>query len=173
MNMMPPRPPQLEETPTGLRIVMRPERSGCAVAFLATWFVGWAVGEVTAIVGLFGGTVWVNGMFLGSWLLAWTAAGVAVAAFLLFLIGGAEIVSIEPEGVSRRIEAFGRGFTRVYPASEVRNFRALGVDNTGERNFLAFDHRGGTLRFGTALSESTAVRIAEQVWATFPALKQS
>jgi hypothetical protein len=161
-----PPSPLVEELPGGLRIPMRARRVGCTIGFLTVWLMGWSVGECLVANDFFFGTESLaSRLLLLVWLLPWTAFGIACMAVLAFMLNGREILTIDGNGVSRRIEAFGIGRTKQWPVGEVGNFRAAG-------SFLQFDVRGKTIRTGTDLSESSATRIAEQVIARFPELAE-
>ena len=171
MRLPLPPPAQIEDTLTGIRIVMRVRRAGRLIAFIGLWLAGWAVGEVSVITALFTGSRPATGAPLVVWILAWTAIGALLVALEAFLIDGQEIVTIEPAGVTRRAQAFGLGLSRSFPAGEVSAFRPAAINEGDTCEFLAFDHRDRTVRFGTGLSEATAVRIAQQVWERFPQLR--
>lgn len=161
-----PLPPSslVEELPGGLRIPMQARRVGCIIGFLTMWLMGWAVSASFIARDLFfGGEGLPERLLLLAWLLPWTAFGVACAGVLAFMLNGREILTIDGNGVSRRIEAFGVGRTWQWPTGEVTSFRASGA-------FLSFDVRGKTMRTGTDLTEGSAKRIAEEVIARFPGL---
>lgn len=107
-----PPPPLVEEIPGGLHISMHAERAGCVIVFLATWLLAWAVGEYFVardLLAASGGIAEV--ILLLVWLAGWTAFGVATAGTLAFMLGGREILTIDGNGILRRIEAFGVGRT--------------------------------------------------------------
>jgi hypothetical protein len=161
-----PLPPSslVEEVPGGLRIPMRARRVGCTIGFLTAWLMGWTFGASFVARALFFGSEGLpERLLLLAWLMPMAAFGVACAGVLAFMLNGSEILTIDGNGVSRRIEAFGIGRTWQWPVGEVTSFCASGA-------FLCFDVRGKTLRTGTDLTESSAKRIAEEVVGRFPGL---
>ena len=161
----------IEETPEALRIIMPVPRVGCVAVFLAVWLMGWLAGEVSALSALFRTGTLLNpaSLFLVVWLVGWTAGGLVAGSVLAMLIDGREIVSFSADEIDRRAEAFGRGLNWRYPMAEVTNLRPTG-DESGVKDFISFDHKGKTIRFGTGLNETEAERAVEAVWARFPQL---
>lgn len=163
--------PSIEETPGSLRIVMAVERVGCVAIFLGVWLVGWVAGEFSAISALlrFDSLLNPGALFLVVWLTGWTAGGVAAAAILAMVLDGREIVTITPEEIDRRAEAFGRGLNWKYSMADVTNLRPT-QDSEGKKESISFDYHGKTIRFGTGLNETEAERVAESIWRRFPQL---
>jgi hypothetical protein len=169
--MAPHTPTSIEETPDGVRIVMPVPQAGCVAVFLAVWLTGWLFGELSAISAFFRMENLLNPLtlFLIVWLVGWTAGGLFAAAALAMMLGGREIVTFTADVVDRRAEAFGRGLNWHFVMSDVTNLRPTGDDN-GVKDFISFDYRGKTTRFGTGLNETEAERAVEAVWKRFPRL---
>lgn len=161
----------IEETPEALRIVMPVQRAGCVALFLTAWLCGWFFGEVSAISALFRMDSMLNpgALFLLVWLAGWTVGGVVAAAVLAMVLDGSEIVTFNAEEIDRRAEAFGRGLNWRYAMADATNLRQTG-DEDGVKDFISFDHRGKTIRFGTGLNETEAERAVDAVWVRFPQL---
>jgi len=152
----------IERTPSGLVVTMPIPRAGCPAAFLSVWLLGWLVGEVGVGATLLGGRTapGPDTLFAVAWLIAWTAGGVAAASFLALLLAGREIVTLAPDGLRRRVAAFGIGRTTTYVPQEVEDLRVM-VDRAGRPVFFGFEYRGRTARWGSGLVGDEAARIVE------------
>jgi hypothetical protein len=157
-----PRVFSIEPTPDGLTVVMPAPRAGCAVAFLGTWLAGWLVGELSALRALAAEAAHLTpaSAFVGFWLLGWTLAGAATAAVLAFVLDGAEVLTLAPDALVRRAEAFGRGLTWRYELGRVRDLRTE-ASGTGEKTFIGFEYDDRHVRLGTGLTEYDARAIVE------------
>jgi hypothetical protein len=155
-----PSPVTIERTPDALVVTMPVPRVGCTMAFLGVWLTGWAFGEVAAIGALVQllETPSAGLAFIIVWLLAWTVAGASAAASLAVMLNGLEIVTLAPDGLRRRIEAFGVGRTRTYEPTRVEDLRAVSASRGGG-GFVAFDYGSRTVRFGSGLTAEDADRI--------------
>ena len=89
------------------------------------------------------------------WLVGWLAGELLAVAVLAFLINGREVLEIDDAELRLRAEALGRSWTRRYPLAEAANLRPV-ASSGGSLDFLAFEYRGKTVRFGTDLSEADA-----------------
>ncbi len=163
--------PTIEQSPDGLRVVMRAPRAGCLVAALAALLVGWTAGGIAAVhalvtAGISNPASWL----LLVWLAGWLAGELFAAAALAFLINGREVLEVDDSELRLRAEALGRAWTRRYPLAEAENLRPV-ASSGGTLDFLAFERRGKTVRFGTDLSEADATRIAQAVWDQAPSLR--
>ena len=161
----------IEDTAEELRIVMRAERAGCVAVFLGVWLMGWLFGEVSALQSLFRFETLLNpaSLFLLVWLAGWTVGGVVAGGIFAMMLDGREIVTFTEQEIDRRAEAFGRGFNWRFAMPDVTNVRQTSSDG-GVKDFVSFDYRGKTVRFGTGLNETEAERIVEAVWRRFPQL---
>lgn len=152
----------IERTPEGLVVTMRVPRVGCVTMFLGVWLTGWAFGEVTGI-GALASQLSAPGPALAFaiiWIVGWTAGGLAALSFLALSIAGREIVTLTPQALSRRIEAFGIGRTTAYEPREVEGLRMM-EDGKGGTSFFGFDYRGRTVRMGSGLGGDDAARIVD------------
>lgn len=122
--------------------------------------------------------------FLAFWLTGWTVAGVFVMDALVWFLRGRESIAIDPDGqtlVARRLGTLIPRRTRSYPLDQVRNLRfaplvmqlfptslresfeyQLQWMGTGGGS-IAFDHPGGTGRFGSQLSETESRRLIKTI----------
>jgi hypothetical protein len=152
----------IERTPAGLVITMPVPRSGCAISFLSVWLLGWALGEYTAAVTLIErfGALDPGMAFLLTWLVLWTAGGAAAATALATMLGGCETITLAPDGLRRRIAAFGVGVTRVWDPTRVEDLRVMPAGR-GSGAFFGFEYGRRTLRWGSGLSQDDARAIVE------------
>jgi hypothetical protein len=171
----------IEETPSGLRVLMPVPRMGCVIAFLGVWLFGWAAGEISALRALLGLLVEREGgltgfggaLFLLIWLVGWTAGGAVAGFIFLMMLDGREILTVDDTIIRRRAEAFRWGLSWRYPLEKCSNLRPTG--NGGDvKNFISFDYTGPksekTVRLGSGLTETAAEEVAEKIWARFPSL---
>jgi hypothetical protein len=152
----------IEHLPEGLVVTMRVPRVGCVTLFLGFWLLGWVAGEVSGFTMLVS-QISEPGFALGFaivWLTGWTAGGLAALSFLALSIAGREIVTLTPQAMTRRIEAFGIGRTTSYVPQEVEGLRVV-EDSRGGTPFFGFDYRGKTVRMGSGLSGDDAQRIVD------------
>lgn len=165
----------IEDSPTGLRVIMPVPRVGCVMVFIGAWMLGWVAGELSALNALFnqGAFFSAGTVFLLVWLAGWTVGGVLFGSILLLMVDGREILSFEPGLVRRRVEFFRWGLSWRYPLESVTNLRPTG-DESGVKSFVSFDYAGPkgdkTIRVGSGLTETTAEKVAERVWAAHPQL---
>ncbi len=155
--------PEIEEEAHALSVTMRAPRSGCLVAFLGVWLVGWTFGGLGAFKSLLSVGSLLNplSLFLLVWLAGWVAGEVFAGIAVAFMLDGREIVSLDGEKLSQRAEAFGWGMTRRYDLAHATNLRPLAGDSGSAKDLLAFDYAGKTVRMGTGLNETEAQRVCE------------
>ncbi len=150
----------IERRPEGLVVTMPVPRSGCTTAFLGVWLLGWAAGEIgvsgTLIEGI--GHFTVDIAFTVVWLTVWTFAGAAASSLFALMLAGREIVTLAPDGLRRRVEAFGVGVTRTYVPAQVEDLRVMPASR-GTGAFFGFEYGGKTLRWGSGLTQDDAERI--------------
>jgi hypothetical protein len=151
-----------------------------ALRTLAAWAFGAASGQK------FGNAGGPPAPFLIFWLAFWTVAGVVMLDALVWQFRGRETIGVDPDGrtlVIRRLGTFVPRRTRTFSIEDVRNLRVspLGMSmfpspfafrenwdaqlqwlgNGG--GSIAFDHPGGTQRFGTQLSDTEARRLIKTI----------
>lgn len=135
---------------------------GCVAAVLGAWLCGWAVGEIGGLRALFERPPHadLDLLFAVVWLVGWTAGGAAAAAFLALTLKGREIVTLAPDGLRRRIEAFGVGYTWRYDPALVRDLRVM-TASRGSGAYFGFEYGQRRVRFGSGLSAQDAARVVE------------
>ena len=148
----------LEPTADGVRVLIPAPHNWVAIVFFCVWLVGWFSGESTA-------------------LMQWTLGGVVVMTSLVWQLAGREIIAANSLSLSRRIEAFGFGFTRSYTLSEIRDVRTMSYVNprysrrcalfpwtSGEcSGSIAFDYGARTFRFALGLDEAEAKMLVAEL----------
>jgi hypothetical protein len=160
----------------------RNQGNSSAAAFLGVWLCGWAVGEVLAGWTLLrmvmdpkhamapGTSAGLTAVFIGVWLVGWTFGGLAAISALLTQLVGSERVTVGPEGLVLRRLPLGR--SRRFALAEVANLRYDPTASVGRvlggmaprgSGVIAFDHPGGTQRFGLGLDEGEAKRIIRTI----------
>jgi hypothetical protein len=161
-NAAPVTGPSIERTPEGLTVTMKVPRMGCISAFLGAWLCAWAVGEISGLSALFERLPHadIELLFTVVWLLGWSAAGGAAAAFLALTLNGREIVMLAPDGLRRRIEAFGIGYTWRYEPALVSDLRVM-PPSRGSGAFFGFEYGQRRVRFGSGLTAQDAARIVD------------
>lgn len=164
---------EISESPEGVRVVMAVPRPGCVVAFLGAWLLGWLAGEIVAVRSVLGAlsNLDISTLFLVAWLVGWTIAGVAFGGLFLLMLDGREIVTVDGEALHRRVEAFGRGLTWDYTLADVGDLRPTANDPGQPREFVSFEYKARTVRFGSGLNETQARQVAEAIWRRFPRLR--
>ena len=175
-------PYQIELTPQGLRAVIPARRNWFVLIFLGAWLGGWFMGEVGA-----GRALIVQGSnaptaFLGFWLVGWTVGGLCAAGTFLWQLAGREVVNIDGQGLSHRVEVFGFGRARTYRAADIRRLR---VSPEGSRRFgnqrawyppvfgigagpVAFDYGAHTVRIAPGLEEAGAGLLVRELGSRLP-----
>jgi hypothetical protein len=156
--------PTIERTPEGLTVTMDVPRMVWVSAFLALWLCGWAIGEISVILALFQRIAHpgLDLLFTVVWLAGWTAGGAAAAAFFALTVKGREIVTLAPDGLRRRIEAFGLGYTWSYDPVLVTDLRVM-PSSGGPGAFFGFEYGQRRVRFGSGLTADDAARIVEML----------
>jgi hypothetical protein len=151
-----------------------------ALGTLAAWALGVAPGLK------FGNAGGPPTPFLLVWLALWTVAGVVVMDVLVWQFRGRETIGIDPDGRSLVVGRLGTLIprrTRTFSMDEVRNLRVsplsismfpspfafrenwdaqlqwLGIGGGS----IAFDHAGGTQRFGSQLSDTESRRLIKTI----------
>lgn len=161
--------PLIENTPEGTRVTMFAPRAGVLIAIaIAVITVGdlllgaslvaavsdSAAANIPAIIaiGLLGLVVEAGGL-----------------AFLLFVLGGREIIVVGPLRLTHRLEAFGLGFTRSY--DNPSNLRVRGIRLSGPQCFLVFAHARGHVRLGTGMTDAQAAEVADELRRRYDVLR--
>ncbi len=165
----------VRQTHEGLEIVIPAKRNAFLMLFLTAWVVGWCFGEVSAIRELFFGQSDAPELFLGVWLLMWTAGGGAALYMWLWMATGAEIILLRGNVLALRRNVWGVGRVKEYDLSHVINLRVAPAawnpyDWSGAMQFwgigggpIAFDYGSRTFRFGASVDEAEARDIVNQL----------
>jgi len=155
--------PVIEQGPDGLSVKMRAPRAVPLVIFFGVWLVGWTYGGIEAMRALWSGGSLLNpvSLFLLVWLAGWLIGEVAVGFAAAFFLDGAEIVFLDGEKLSQRAEVFGWGWTRRFDLAHATNLRPVAGESGSARDLIAFDYAGKTMRLGTGLNETEALRVSD------------
>jgi hypothetical protein len=180
VDRLPPRRARaaLEHLPGALRITVAPRRRWPAPLILLVWLGAWAFGEAAAVGQLarLSGTEASPAplVVVGLWLVAWTAAGVAVARALLWMVFGRERVEAGGGRLRIRRSILGLGRTREFPGSDIRDLRVAtapaGAAAPGRRRrvgpsdgMVAFEHGEATVRLLPGIDAAEAAALVEQL----------
>ena len=171
------------ETLDGLEIIIPAKRNLLIVLFLTFWLTGWAFGEGTAALELLRPTGSnAPTAFLAAWLGMWTiGGGVAIYTWAWMLFGkervvlGASSLAIGREilGLSRRKEYDLMAVTQLQPSAFGPTRFGVGTMNWFggiAGGSLQFDYGSRTFRFGAALQEAEAKRLASLLVRRRPSL---
>jgi hypothetical protein len=110
----------ISESSQGLKILIPLPRIWPLAFFLGLWLAPWAMGEWSALKGLFSGGFHPGSVFLLVWLAGWTAGGaIALFAFITSLAGEEE-VACDGRTFSICWGAFGWGYRKRWPVAAVK-----------------------------------------------------
>lgn len=146
------------ETADGLGIYNPSRRSWPLVVFLVAWLSGWSAGEYFALTQIVGAPLPVAA-FLAIWLSLWTIAGVGVAGYVLWQLGGAELLFLTSGSLVREVRFLGLTRRVVAPLKDVTD---LGLAREGSPatavwpGKIRFSVSGKPGRFGIGLSDEEA-----------------
>lgn len=146
------------ETTDGLGIYNPSRRSWPLVVFLVAWLSGWSAGEYFALTQIVGAPLPVAA-FLAIWLSLWTIAGVGVAGYVLWQLGGAELLFLTSGSLVLELRFL--GLTRRVVAS-LEDVTDLGPIHQGSPAVtlrpgkVRFTVAGKPTRFGIGLSDEEA-----------------
>jgi hypothetical protein len=164
----------IADSPDGLHHFIPPKRSLFTIAFLIFWLGGWAMGEKFAIEELVNGQTSDQHWFLLFWLGGWTLGGGFALFTVLWGVLGREHIILRHDALVIRRELVGRGRSREYSLSDIRNLRVAGpvspFDFRSSLQFwglgggaIAFDYGASTVRFGASLEEGDAGQVVERL----------
>lgn len=171
---LPSRRSTLQEGPSGLEISIPTKKNWFVLIFLLAWLGGWAMGEISAIGELLGGSDTEESWFLAFWLVGWTVGGGFVIYVLFWMLAGIERVVLGADSLLLRKEVFGVGRGKKYSLGHVSNLRIVPPSDlwsSGMRfwgvggGLVAFDYGAKTLRFGSGLDEAEASMIVQDLTA--------
>ena len=169
-------------TPFGYRVVIPARRNGFLLVFMLAWFGGWVFGEVSASGQLLSAGSKAPTGFLSFWLVGWTVGGLFVASTILWQLAGREVITVDSESVSYRVEALGVGRTRDFLLSHVKNLRvAPYVEFSLYRQRVsyppifgsgygpvAFDYGARTFKVAPSLDEAEACQLISEIKSYLP-----
>jgi len=155
-----PRPSRIGilETADGLGIYNPSRRSWPLVAFLIVWLAGWAGGEAFTLSQIVGAPLPVVA-FLAVWGSLWTVAGVGVAAVVLWLLGGAEVLFLTGGSLVREVRFFGLTRRTVVPLGAVADLDVAARTRSANPLRLGkvlFDAGGKPMSFGIGFDDDEA-----------------
>jgi len=132
----------VSEVPEGMRICI-PARWEWAFLFLVLWLCFWTVLAFESKHDA-------RRHFTSGMWLFWAFGELWAIFALLRAMGGREIITINTERLTRRLEVFRFGVTKTYLVSEIRNLRfqpGTGGGRSRLRSRIAFDYGAKTVRF--------------------------
>jgi hypothetical protein len=163
---------RIEDGPEGLCVTIPVRKNWPMVVFAPIWLVGWVFGEfATPHSFVTGGPA---GAFPVVWLAFWTLGGLSVFTGWLWQVAGQERVVAGPGTFSHRYQLLGRGWTREYDPTQMKELRVSVeranpvVASSGLRQWgigggnIAFDYGAKTVRFGS-VDEAEAGQIVAQL----------
>jgi len=168
---------RVEETASGVRIVIPSLGSWSLVIFLSVWLCGWTIGEIFAAKALWFGVPSAKGppgFFLVVWLALWTVGGAGALYTWLWTIAGREIVALDGATLSIAREPIPFPSRREFDWSAVRNLRVSPLFRASNRRSplgagtIAFDYGPRTFRFGSNLDEAEAAMLIDAIGRRFP-----
>jgi hypothetical protein len=104
--------------------------------------------------------------FLVFWLVGWALGEATVSFVLLYMVAGAEVITLSPGSLMIRLAAFGVGRTWEYDASQVRRLRVVpNTWNSGNQWYggVAFDYGARTVRFAHGIDEAEATLVVSDL----------
>lgn len=198
--LVPPRPRvRIEDKGYELRIGVPPRRDAASIGqwlFLTGWLCGWLIGEVfaggiviAALVQLLGGPTIIGQtqpaphhgpdgaalIFIGGWLLAWTAGGFFAIQHWLHLMWGRELIVVDSQKLS--VVTFPLHRAREYTAPDISHMR-VSVDalmrtrqwTMPQRHVggaITFTYGGQEYGFGATLDPAEAEQVIGEIGRRF------
>lgn len=165
----------IEQTPSGLRIIIPAKKNYFLLLFLTFWLAGWAFGEVTALAQVLNPESGAPKLFMLVWLGGWTVGGAFAIYAWLWNLKGQEIINLSGSELQhiRRLPLFQR--SKEYDLSSVSKLRTQVPDSSAfaSRNGMefwgisggsvAFDYGHSTHKFGVQLDEAEANHIVTTI----------
>ncbi len=172
-----------EDTLGGLEVVIPARRNLFIVLFLTFWLAGWAFGEGAVVLQLMNPTQ-PNApkLFLAAWLGMWTIGGGVAMYTWAWMLFGKERVVLGTSSLAIARDILGVRRTREYDILAVTHLQpsAFGPTRFGAGTInwfggiaggaLQFDYGSRTIRFGAALQEAEAKRLASMLVRRRPSL---
>lgn len=160
------RQSRVEQLGVATRVSIPSRLNAFVMLFLFAWLGGWTVGGLAAFRAVSsafreGRTEW----FIMFWLMAWTLGEVVVAWILLYMLGGAEVITVSPGSLTIRLAAFGLGRTWEYDSSQIRALRVV-PNYVGPQRWsgsVAFDYGARTIKFARDIDEAEASMVVSDL----------
>jgi hypothetical protein len=171
------------ETLEGLEVVIPAKRNLFIVLFLTFWLAGWAFGEGAVALQLLRPTESnAPTLFLAAWLGMWTIGGGVAVYTWAWMLFGKERVVLGASSLAIGREVLGLTRRKEYDLMAVNHLQPSALGPTrfgaGTANWfrgiaggaLQFDYGSQTIRFGAALQEAEAKRLASLLVSRRPSL---
>ena len=165
---------KIEKTFGELTIIIPSKKNWFALLFATAWLGGWFFGFKTVLTLLFFDNKENSGPegFMTLWLLAWTIAGLAILAVLLWGYFGRETIKIDKGEIFFEKTVFGIGQKKRMEANEVKNMRTERTDSSwfGPNRWafwglgsgkIKFDYGLKTFSFGLGVDDAEANHLVE------------
>ena len=158
----------VENNGNTIRITIPAIKNIIVVCFLAVWLAGWTMGETSVVSELLSdSTPAVVKAFMTFWLCGWTLAGGAVALIILWQLFGREIIELDIQSLSIRLEILGVGRAKQFSTAHISNLRhvlpGLGISRHAGAPItpktIKFDFGKSTHGFGMGVDEAEAKQL--------------
>lgn len=167
----------VEQTADGYTVVIPARRQWFTILFMLAWLGGWAVGEITVLGQLIGhGRLDGGTAFMFFWFCGWTVGGMWAIWTVLWMLSGAERITIGMGALSIRRQVSGLGPRKSYDLGEIRRLRVAGdqglfggrqrslpAPGIGAAGSIAFDYGAKTVRFAAGVEEAEAAMIVDEL----------
>ena len=150
------------------------------ILFFAVWLFGWFMGETSTLKKLISGNSVLANSFMLAWIIVWSIGGLIVITFLLWMLFGQEIITIE-----RGVFEVSRGILDLQIRKknyDLNSIKHLELNHGPDlfNNFfgpkyrfkdvlsitggkIRFDYGMKTIRFGLGIDEAEARHIIEEI----------
>lgn len=171
-----------ERTAGGFRAEIPAKRNLFVLVFLIIWLAGWVFGEASVSKQLVHPGPRTPVAFLSLWITGWTVGGVLIAATIVWQLAGREVIIIDPQALTLRVEALGIGHSRSFKTAEIKFLRLSPFVSSPFQNRqtsfppifgagygpVAFDYGARTYRAAAALDEAEARMLIDQMASHLP-----
>ncbi|MFM2269724.1 MAG: hypothetical protein RL757_3165 [Bacteroidota bacterium] len=161
----------------GTTVTIPAKSSRVVMVFLCVWLCFWAIGFlgvssalVFGVYSFFMGTLenqaYFVGIFLLIWLTGWTAGGYFAFKYLIWLLRGKEVITIENGFLSIQKKGSIGDKKKTYDLNEATGFRVTPKVDMGyyrskninvlQSGIIAFDYGMKTINFGENIDEAEA-----------------
>ena len=139
-----------------------PSNWSWALLFPTVWLCGWTFGGIVAGLSLFRHF----SFFISVWMIGWAVGETVVGYMVLYAIGGREVIVVNADTFTRRIQIFGLGVTKSYRAVQMCNLRYQPDASSGKTRVpsrIAFDYGDKVFGFGGGLGEQEALELINRI----------